>query len=71
MEGGHSHGNGAAAPEMGAAPKPAAQVSGWDYLKQMFSTILALKPMDPNGFSTMRLLEQGAMCTDCTVLAGK
>jgi hypothetical protein len=27
--------------------------------------------MDPNGFSTIKLLSQGAMCTDCTVLAGK
>ena len=29
------------------------------------------KPMDPNGFSQMRVLSDGAMCTNCTVLAGK
>jgi hypothetical protein len=27
--------------------------------------------MDPNGFSAIKLLSKGAMCTDCTVLAGK
>jgi hypothetical protein len=27
--------------------------------------------MDPMGFSTMKILPKGAMCQDCTVLAGK
>jgi hypothetical protein len=40
-------------------------------LKDAFNTLLAIKPMDPNGFSTFKLLTKGAMCTDCTVLAGK
>jgi hypothetical protein len=29
------------------------------------------KPMDPNGFSTMRILSNDSFCQDCTVLAGK
>ena len=35
------------------------------------SVLLGQKPMDPNGFSQMRVLSDGALCTNCTVLAGK
>jgi hypothetical protein len=28
------------------------------------------KPMDPNGFSTMRILSNDSFCSNCTVLAG-
>ena len=34
------------------------------------AVLTAQKPMDPNGFSQMRVLSEGAMCTNCTVLAG-
>ena len=40
-------------------------------LIDMLQTLTAQKPMDPNGFSTAKLLSKGALCTDCTVLAGK
>jgi hypothetical protein len=74
MEGGHAHG-GSGLGGMGAtpAPKPAtqAQPSGWQLIQDAFNTLLAIKPMDPGGFSTFKLLTKGSMCTDCTVLAGK
>jgi hypothetical protein len=64
MEGGHSHGGGEAA-------ALAAPVGGLQAIIQAIQTMLALKPMDPMGFSTMKILPKGAMCQDCTVLAGK
>jgi hypothetical protein len=64
MEGGHSHGGGESAPA-------AAPVGGFQVIIQSIQTLLSLKPMDPMGFSTMKILPKGAMCQDCTVLAGK
>ena len=54
---GHAHG-GTGAPAMGADAFPLEIFTGQ-------------KPMDPNGFSTMRILADGAMCKNCTVLAGR
>jgi hypothetical protein len=54
---GHAHG-GTGTPAMGAGAFPLEIFTGQ-------------KPMDPNGFSTMRILADGAMCTNCTVLTGK
>lgn len=64
MEGGHSHGGGGASP-------PAAPVGGLQAIIAAIQTILSMKPMDPMGFSTMKILPKDAMCEDCTVLAGK
>jgi hypothetical protein len=58
--GAHGHGSGG----MAGAPKGGAPGSPFDILTGQ-------KPMDPNGFSQMRVLSDGALCTNCTVLAGK
>jgi hypothetical protein len=55
---GHGHGGTGA---MGASPKT---INPLDILTGQ-------KPMDPNGFSQMRVLKDGVMCSNCTVLAGK
>jgi hypothetical protein len=65
--GGHSHGG--ATSEMdgksgiGGAPK------GLPF--NPLDVLTGQRAMDPNGFSQMRVLSDGAMCTNCTVLAGK
>jgi hypothetical protein len=55
---GHSHGDSGA---MGASPKTI----------NPLEILTGQKPMDPNGFSQMRVLKDGVMCSNCTVLAGK
>src|ERR1700712_2938406 len=71
MEGAHGHGG---SDPMGV-PKPQAAPQGtlnaWQEMQAALGVLLAVKPMDPNGFSTARMLSPGAMCTDCTVLAGR
>ena len=59
---GHSHGGSGMGAPKGAAPgaapgaKPNSLLSG---------------AMDPNGFSIVKMIKKGALCNDCTVLAGK
>jgi hypothetical protein len=55
---GHSHG---ASGATGASPK----------VTNPLEILTGQKPMDPNGFSQMRVLKDGVMCSNCTVLAGK
>jgi hypothetical protein len=56
---------------MDMTPQAAGPTALWQALTNALDTILAFKPMDPNGFSTMKIFKQGSMCTDCTVLGGK
>jgi len=82
--GGHAHGGGAApaAPSggmggMGGMSHGGGGMKSGDKpdkapsLLDSFETLTGQKPMDPNGFSTFRVMAKGAMCSDCTVLAGK
>ncbi|KAF2429085.1 hypothetical protein EJ08DRAFT_680230 [Tothia fuscella] len=55
---GHSHGESGSP---GASPK----------VINPLDILTGQKPMDPNGFSQMRVLKDGVMCSNCTVLAGK
>lgn len=54
----------------GMSKKPT-QPGAWEVITTAFQTLFALKPMDPNGFSLMKMINPGAMCKDCTVLGGK
>jgi len=57
---GHGGHGGMGAAEKGEAPK-----------FNPLDILTGQKPMDPNGFSTMRILSNDSFCQDCTVLAGK
>jgi hypothetical protein len=39
--------------------------------KSPFDILLGKTSMDPNGFTTMRILSDDTMCKNCTVLAGR
>lgn len=68
VPGGHSHSEPGS---MDTSMNPQAQPTPWQVVTGALSTILAQKPMDPNGFSVTRIFKSGSMCTDCTVLGGK
>jgi hypothetical protein len=65
-EGGHGHSGGGGPGPTATNPNPTA----WETLTFALQTLFAVKPMDPNGFSAFRML-QDSICKDCTVLAGK